>query len=99
MSLATGLARALVGLMQGLALFLLYRMPTVKGWPATEPMLFAPLLASAMFLPPIVVAGLSTLRPVTLAIWTVAAVALSCSVKTQEVRILDLRLSLTRQIC
>jgi hypothetical protein len=70
------LARALIGLTQGTALYLLYQAYEAKAWPATDGLLFAPLLAIAVFVPLIVVAGLGNLRPRSLALWTVAATAL-----------------------
>lgn len=69
-----------IGLMQGLGLFWLHRSADndLKIWPATEPLLFGPLLLVVAFLPFVLLAGVGRLRPVTLAIWTaVAGVALA----------------------
>ena len=69
-----------VGLLQGLGLFWLHRSADndLKIWPATEPLLFGPLLLIVAFLPFVLLAGVGRLRPVTLAIWTaVAGVALA----------------------
>jgi Domain of unknown function (DUF4153) len=68
-------ARASIGLAQGIALYLLYRAAEMKGWPATEPYTFAALLAAAVFIPIVVVAGLGNVRPRTLAAWAVGAAA------------------------
>ncbi len=64
-----------IGLLQGLGLFWLHRSADndLKIWPATEPLLFGPLLLIVAFLPLVLLAGVGRLRPVTLAIWTVVA--------------------------
>src|SRR5262245_33632162 len=72
-SLSVAWTRALVGLAQGITLYLLYRASEIKGWPATEPLAFAALLFVAAFVPVIVVAGLANLRARTLAAWALAA--------------------------
>ncbi len=69
-----------IGLLQGLGLYWLQRSADndLKAWPATEPLLFGPLLLVIAFLPLVLLAGVGRLRPVTLAIWTaVAGVALA----------------------
>ena len=60
---STALARLTIGLMQGIALYLLQRAFETKAWPATDGLIFAPLLVVAIFVPTIVVAGLGTMRP------------------------------------
>jgi hypothetical protein len=70
---STAVIRALIGLVQGAALFLLYDAVTEKMWPATNGEIFAPLLTVALFVPAIVVAALDNMRMRTLAIWAVAA--------------------------
>jgi hypothetical protein len=77
-----------IGLLQGLGLFWLHRSVEAKSglcsaadeslcpqisWPATEPLLFGPLLLVIAFLPLVLLAGVGRLRPLTLAIWTVVA--------------------------
>ncbi|MEY4240665.1 MAG: hypothetical protein RJA14_361, partial [Pseudomonadota bacterium] len=69
-----------IGLLQGLGLYGLQRSADgdIKLWPATEPLLFGPLLLVVAFLPLVLLAGVGRLRPATLAIWTaVAGVALA----------------------
>jgi hypothetical protein len=82
-----------IGLLQGLGLFCLHRSVEAKSglcsaadeslcpqisWPATEPLLFGPLLLVIAFLPLVLLAGVGRLRPLSLAIWTlVAGVALA----------------------
>ena len=43
--------RIVLGLAQGLALYLLYRASDDHSWPATQPQLFAPLLMVALLIP------------------------------------------------
>jgi len=85
-SLTTGdrrglaLTRIVIGLAQGLVLYLLWRSAgtgygdtAIRAWPATLPTLFGPLLLVAAFLPVVLLAGVGRLRLTTLAIWTVVA--------------------------
>lgn len=67
------IARAVVGLFQGLALYLVYLAYDAEVWPATNGLVFAPLLLTAVYIPLLVSQGLATLRVRTLAVWAVAA--------------------------
>lgn len=67
-------ARLVVGLAQGLALYLLYRADEHKAWPATDGYVFAPLLFLALYVPFLFLVGIRRVRPLVLAIW-IAAVA------------------------
>jgi hypothetical protein len=71
----TALARIAIGLMQGVALYLLQQAFEAKTWPATDGLTFAPLIVVAVFVPTIVVAGLGNMRARTLAAWTAVAIA------------------------
>src|ERR1700741_2914802 len=71
----TALARIAIGLMQGVALYLLQQAFEAKTWPATDGITFAPLLVVAILVPTIVVAGLGNMRLRTLAAWTAVATA------------------------
>jgi hypothetical protein len=64
-----------IGLLQGLGLYGLHLSADndLKTWPATQPLIFGPLLLVVAFLPLVLLAGVGRLRPVTLAIWTVVA--------------------------
>lgn len=77
-----------IGLLQGLGLFWLNWAVMARHslcssnieslclqlrWPATEPLLFGPLLLVIAFLPMVLLAGVGRLRPLTLAVWTVVA--------------------------
>lgn len=68
-----GSTRLLVGLAQGVMLFLLQGTAEAHAWPATEGWLFAGLLCVTLFMPLTILAGLSGMRPVTLGVWTIVA--------------------------
>src|SRR5580704_3544011 len=72
-SIRIGVARLIVGLVQGLALYLLYAAIDAKTWPATNGFAFAPLLFVLLFVPLLVAVSLGNLRLATLLIWTSAA--------------------------
>ena len=75
---ATPLIRLAIGLVQGVALLMLYQASEQKTWPATDGFVFAPLVATATFVPLIVISALGHLRLRTLVAWAVAATLL-CS--------------------
>lgn len=66
-----------VGLLQGLALFLLHHVQTAKLWPSTEPLIFAPLMLVAAFAPFVVLAGVGALKRKSLIVWTLGAAILT----------------------
>lgn len=68
--------RLIVGLLQGLALLLMYEAVEHKQWPATDGLVFAPLLFAATFVPMLVISSLDHLRLRTLVIWAVIATLL-----------------------
>ncbi len=69
-------ARLAAGLIQGLALYLLYLAADAKVWPATEGQLFAPLLLVALASPLGFILSIGNLRPRTLLWWVVGGTAL-----------------------
>ena len=73
----TAATRLAIGLVQGIALFLLQKADESKAWPATAPMLYAPLLVCALMVPMIPLAALSAMRRTSLLIWTGVAAALA----------------------
>jgi hypothetical protein len=77
--------RIAVALAQGLVLAWLYGAQDGKYWPATEPLLFAPLVAVAVLVPVLVVAALSNLRGRTLLVWTMAAAALAAGLAGYDI--------------
>jgi Domain of unknown function (DUF4153) len=71
-----GAARLGTGLGQGVLLYLLYLAVEFGIWPATQGLVFAPLLMLAWFLPLILLAGLGSMRPRTLLRWIAGAAIL-----------------------
>lgn len=73
-----GKARILIGLVQGIALYLLYEASEAKAWPATNIQLFATLVTCTVLSPLVLTSGLTQLRPARLIAWT-AIVTLVCA--------------------
>jgi len=73
----TAATRLAIGLAQGIALFLLQKADESKAWPATAPMLYAPLLVCALMVPLIPLAALSAMRRAALIVWTAVAAGLT----------------------
>ena len=71
----TAAIRLGVGLAQGLALYLLHHAQEAKAWPATEPLVFAPLVLTAAFAPFVLLAGAGALRRGPLILWGLVAAA------------------------
>ena len=69
----TAAIRLAIGLAQGIVLFLLQKADESKAWPATAPMLYAPLLVCALMVPLIPLAALSAMRRAALIAWTMEA--------------------------
>ena len=65
--------RLVLGLLQGIALYLLYQADDSKVWPATSGLVFAPMVMVAFFLPIIAAAGIGNMRRRTLLLWVAAA--------------------------
>jgi len=74
--LNSGAWRILLGLLQGLFLYGLYRAAEQRVWPATEFQLFVPLVLAALFVPILLVSGLGHMPRRQLVLWgaTVALV-------------------------
>lgn len=66
----TAAIRLFIGLGQGGALWFLHHARHETSWPATHDALFTPLLATALFVPTIVLVGIGNLRPKVLVVWT-----------------------------
>jgi hypothetical protein len=54
--------RIAIGLLQGLALYLLYLAYDAKSWPATNDLVFAPLLLAALFVPLLILQASGNMR-------------------------------------
>jgi hypothetical protein len=61
--------RILLGLLQGLLLYLLYRAGKEQVWPATASLLFVPLVLAGLLLPPLLISGLGHMRRRQLLLW------------------------------
>jgi hypothetical protein len=70
---ALGIARAVIGLFQGLALYLIYLAFDERTWPATDDLVFAPLLLVTLFVPLLLSQALGSIRLRTLVIWGAGA--------------------------
>ena len=73
------MARLAIGLLQGLALFFLYRASQSHAWPATDPYAIAPLLLIALYVPLLVTQAAGSMRLPTLIGWAIVA-TLFCAV-------------------
>jgi hypothetical protein len=81
----TGAARLAVGLLQGLVLYLLYRAFQDKAWPATQPLLFAPLVLMWLMAPVIFISSLGVLNRRQLLIWIPLAAAIVVALGVYDV--------------
>lgn len=73
----TAAIRLAIGLTQGIVLFLLQKADESKAWPATSPLLYAPLLVCALMVPMLPLAALSAMRRQALIAWTAVAAAIA----------------------
>ncbi|HYF22846.1 MAG TPA: DUF4153 domain-containing protein [Caulobacteraceae bacterium] len=80
-----GGARLGLGLVWGVTLWLLHESTEAKVWPATEPMLFAPLLLALAFTPFLILASLGELKLRTLLIWSGAAAAVLAALAVYDI--------------
>ncbi|RZJ76839.1 MAG: DUF4153 domain-containing protein, partial [Brevundimonas sp.] len=70
--------RLTTGLVQGLALYLLYLAADKNAWPETQPAMFGALALAAGYGPVVVLAAAGRIKPLALALWTgVAALVLA----------------------
>jgi len=68
-------ARLVIGLTQGLALYLLYSAYDAKAWPATQGLMFAPLLLVFLFIPTLLISALGEMPLRKAIIWAGIALA------------------------
>jgi hypothetical protein len=89
----TGARRIVLGLLQGLFLFLLYRAAREHVWPATSPLLFAPMLLAGLYVPLIAISGLGQMDRRRLALWVGSAAVLLAGLACYDAwRVADLAL-------
>jgi hypothetical protein len=77
--------RVAVGFVQGVVLYVLYQASEAKAWPATDGMLFAAMLVTAIYVPTIFIAAVGNLRARTLALWIVIVVVLCAGAGTYDI--------------
>lgn len=86
--------RLLLGLAQGLFLYLLYRALRAGAWPATEPLLFVPLVLICFYVPLIAISALGHMDARRLLLWTGGAALLLALLGCYDAwRIADLALA------
>lgn len=69
-------ARLAMGLLQGIALYVLVSSFDDKTWPGNNGFVYAPLLFVSLYVPLIISIGIGNLKATTLALWTIVATAL-----------------------
>src|ERR1700748_1831501 len=72
-----GALRIAIGLVQGLALYLLFESATHRLWPGRDPVASWPLASALVFAPLVLVAGLAAFRRNTLVLWWLVAEAIA----------------------
>ncbi|HEY5339002.1 MAG TPA: hypothetical protein VIJ85_12415, partial [Rhizomicrobium sp.] len=77
-------ARLVLGLLQGIWLYALYRAADAHVWPATEPTSFAPQILTALYVPLLISQAMGTMRLRTLLIWAVVATIATCGLGTYD---------------
>lgn len=65
--------RLVIGLLQGIALYFLYLAVEEKIWPATNGLVFAPMLIVSLFVPLIAIQAIGTMRIRTFILWLISA--------------------------
>src|ERR1700730_3624091 len=83
--MATPLIQLAVGLLQGVALLMLYQASEQKTWPASDGFVFAPLVAIATFVPLIVISALGHLWLRSLLAWAVVATLLCTGLAVHDI--------------
>jgi hypothetical protein len=82
---STSSLRAIIGLAQGVVLYLLFLAYAAEAWPASQPMVFAGVLAAAIFAPLVAVQSYGTLRFRSFAIWTASAAVLCAALAGYDI--------------
>lgn len=89
----TGARRIVLGLLQGLFLYLLYRAAREQVWPATSPLLFAPMLMVGLYVPLVAISGLGHMDRRRLLLWVGSAALLLAGLACYDAwRVADLPL-------
>src|SRR5579883_3034389 len=80
-----GVARLLIGLFQGVALYLLYLAADSGTWTSTNRLLFAPLALVAAYIPLSAIAALGNLRPRVVALWSLGAALILAGLTVHDI--------------
>jgi hypothetical protein len=80
-----GAQRLAIGLLQGLALYLLYLAADTKTWPASDGAIFAPALFVAWFVPVILLLSLGNIRWRKLGLWGAGAAIVVAGVALHDI--------------
>ncbi len=84
-SKSLAVTRAVIGLVQAVALYAIYHALKTKSWPATDLFVQAPLLLVATYLPLVFLFGLGAIRRRTLLIWAAAVVVLTVGLAVHDI--------------
>lgn len=90
------LLRTGIGLLQGLALYLLYLVADYDVWPAIEPLLFSPMLLVALLCPVILVSSLGHLTRRQTLLWVLLAASLVAALAVYDIWRMGTRLNVER---
>jgi len=71
-----GVARLLIGLVQGGLIWWLVQAESARQWPATDPALFPSFLLTALAAPPVLLSALGILKPRVLLLWSLGVAVL-----------------------
>src|SRR5262245_10606838 len=74
-----------LALVQGAVLFALYRAAQDQTWPATQGLLFAPMVATALLVPLVAILGITMFRARLLVVWLATAVAICASLAFYDI--------------
>ncbi|MBD8533327.1 MULTISPECIES: DUF4153 domain-containing protein [unclassified Massilia] len=91
------LLRTSIGLAQGLVLYLLYLVANNDVWPATETLLFAPMLLVALFGPLLLVSALGHLTRRQAMLWVACAAILIAALAVYDIWRMGTQLNLERR--
>lgn len=91
------LLRTSIGLAQGLVLYLLYLVADNDVWPATETLLFAPMLLVALFCPLLLVSALGHLTRRQVMLWVGGAAILIAALAVYDIWRMGTQLNLERR--
>jgi hypothetical protein len=78
-------ARLVIGLVQGVAFYLLSTVAESESWPASKPLIFAPLVIVVCFVPILISVSLGNLRRRRLILWISAGTVVLCGLAIHDI--------------